>query len=80
MEMKEKVIEGLQKDNHDLRAVVKDKDDTIRLMTRQLMEGEARIERLEADLKFAKALADLHERAFHKAISISASGSEAPCR
>jgi len=77
MEMKDKVIDGLKKDNEDLRGVVKDKDDTIRLMTRQLINAEDRVKKLEADLEFAKALSDLHERCFHKAIKYI--DPEAPC-
>ena len=81
MEMKDKVIDGLKKDNEDLRAVVKDKDDTIRLMTRRLKEAETRVQTLQAELQFAKALSDLHERCFHKAIGIARTASidsEAP--
>ena len=72
--MKDKVIDGLKKDNEDLRGVVKDKDDTIRLMTRQLMEGKTRVETLEADLVFAKTLADLHKKSFEMAIGITRRG------
>ena len=81
MEMKDKVIDGLKKDNEDLRTVVKDKDKTIRLMTRQLMEAETRVKTLETELSFAKALADLHRESFHMAIGIARTSidSEAPC-
>ena len=82
MEMKDKVIDGLKKDIEDLRGVVKDKDDTICLMTRQLKDAEDRVKTLETDLRFAKALSDLHERCFHKAIGVARTAfidAEAPC-
>jgi hypothetical protein len=82
MELKEKVIDGLKKDNEDLRGVVKDKEKTIRLMTHQLRDAEDRVRMLESDLKFAKALADLHRDSFHMAIGIARTAiidPEAPC-
>ena len=82
VEMKDKVIDGLKKDIEDLRGVVKDKEKTFRLMTRQLRDAEDRVTTLESDLKFAKALSDLHERCFHKAIGVARTAfidPEAPC-
>ena len=79
--MKDKVIDGLKKDIEDLRGVVNDKDDTICLMTRQFKDAEDRVKTLETDLRFAKALSDLHRDSFLMAIGIARTSidPEAPC-
>ncbi len=72
MTAQERFIADLQKDIEGLRATVREKDDTIRDLGRQLVEKDSdhnlRVKLLEIDLKCARDLADLHNAFFKAAI------------
>ena len=78
----DRFIADLQKDIDSLRATVRVKDDTIKDLRRQLVEKDlehsTRVRYLEADLKFARGVADIHMNLLQKAIQVPPSKESTP--